>query len=507
MDTVLQYIKGVVSMKKISILILMQITLATLSCSSFKNVQVQANQSLPNIVLIMADDMGIGDLGVYNSQTKTATPNLDRLASEGVIFTDIHTPSAVCTPTRYGLLTGRYAWRTSLKSGVLWGYSPYLIEPERNTLASMLKTAGYNTAGVGKWHLGLGEAEKTDYSKPLVPGPATAGFDYYFGIPASLDMDPYLYIQDDHAVEFPSEQVKGSEHRRQDGGGFWRAGGIAPGFRHNEVLQTITAKAVDRLRSMAAEEAPFFLYFPLTAPHTPWLPSDEFKGRSSAGYYGDFCMQVDYSVGQVLETLEEVAGGEETLVIFTSDNGSHWPESDIEKFGHRANLYYRGQKADIWDGGHRVPFIARWQGRLKPGGRVDEMLCLTDIFATLAALTGQEPAPVEAEDSFSFLPVLMGKKTGSPVRESIVHHSVDGVFAVRKGEWKLIQGLGSGGFTQPASIDPVEGGPEGQLYNMKDDPSETTNLWLEKPEIVAELTTLLEEIKSRGGSSPAFLTN
>lgn len=474
--------------------------MAFCSCSPDSDTRTREAKALPNIVLILADDMGLGDLGAYNPESRTATPNLDRLASEGAVYTDMHSPSAVCTPTRYGLLTGRYAWRTGLKSGVLWGYSPYLIDPERSTLASMLRNAGYNTAGTGKWHLGLGNAEETDYEGPLVPGPATAGFDYYFGIPASLDMEPYLFFENDHAVEVPSEEIEGSAHRRQNGGGFWRAGPIAPNFRHHEVLQTVTDKAVEKLKEMAADDDPFFLYVPLTAPHTPWLPSGDFKGRSGAGYYGDFCMQVDDCVGQVLTVLEEAAGEEETLVIFTSDNGAHWPVSDIEKFGHKANLDYRGQKADIWEGGHRVPLIARWQGTITPGEKVNEMLCLTDIYSTLAALTGQEPGESEAEDSFNFLPVLKGEAPASPVRESIVHHSVSGVFAVRKGEWKLIQGLGSGGFTAPASEEPVEGGPEGQLYNLREDPAETTNLWLEQPGIVEELTALLEEIKRRGGS-------
>ena len=209
-------------------------------------------------------------------------------------------------------------------------------------------------------------------------------------------------------------------------------------------------------------------------------------------------MQVDDCVGQVLEALEEFAGDEETLVVFTSDNGSHWPETDIEKYGHKANLDYRGQKADIWEGGHRVPFLARWEGKISPGRRVDEMLCLTDIYSTLATLTGQEIGVNEAEDSFSFLPVLKGDETTAPVRESIVHHSVDGVFAVRKGDWKLIEGLGSGGFTKPSKIEPQAGGPEGQLYNLKEDPSETNNLWLEKPEVVQELTALLDSIRSQG---------
>ena len=281
MDTGSQYFLGAVPMKINRILILSFLTLTYLSCSMFDNGEVEEVRPLPNILLIMADDMGIGDLGAYNSQSRTATPNLDRLASEGAMFTDVHTPSAVCTPTRYGLLTGRYAWRSSLKSGVLWGYSPHLIEPERSTLASMLKNAGYNTSGIGKWHLGLGSAEETDYAKPLVPGPWTAGFDYYFGIPASLDMDPYLYIENDHAVAFPSEKVEGSAHRREDGGGFWRAGAIAPGFRHDAVLRTITEKAMERLREMAADEKPFFLYFPLPHPTLPGCQLNPSGGKAA----------------------------------------------------------------------------------------------------------------------------------------------------------------------------------------------------------------------------------
>lgn len=479
-------------MKKLLMTALLVVILPAAGCSSAGE---EESEALPNILLILADDMGMGDLGAYNPDSKTSTPNLDRLASQGAVFNDVHTPSAVCTPTRYGLLTGRYAWRTRLKSGVLWGYSPYLIESGRPTLAAMLKKAGYQTAGIGKWHLGLGSAEETDYAQPLVPGPTTAGFDYYFGIPASLDMEPYLYIENDHAVAFPSEQIEGSEHRRQGGGGFWRAGPIAPGFRHDEVLDKITEKAVERLEIMAAGEDPFFLYVPLTAPHTPWLPAAEFRNRSEAGYYGDFCVQVDHCIGRILDALEASIPEEETLVLFTSDNGSHWPVSDIEKWGHKANLDYRGQKADIWEGGHRVPFIARWKGRIAPGGSIDEMLCLTDIYASLAELTGQEPGDSEAEDSLSFMPLLKGETLAEPVRDSIVHHSADGLFAVRKGDWKLIEGLGSGGFTQPASIEPEEGGPEGQLYNLSVDPFETTNLWLERPEIVDELSALLEEIR------------
>lgn len=489
-------------MKRIASWVPFLLVFLALSCSSSQDAGPTSPDIPPNIVLILADDMGIGDLGAYNPETRTSTPNLDRMAAQGLRFTDVHSPSAVCTPTRYGLLTGRYAWRTSLKSGVLWGYSPCLIEQRRSTLASMLKRAGYNTSGIGKWHLGLGVNEETDYSQPLEPGPGAFGFDYYYGIPASLDMDPYLYFENDRVVEFPSEEIAGSGHRREGGSGFWRGGSIAPGFRHQEVLQTITDRAVARLREMSLEREPFFLYFALTAPHTPWLPLEKFQGRSGAGYYGDFCVQVDDCVGQVLQAVDEYAGGEDTLVIFTSDNGAHWPVSDIEEYDHHANLGYRGQKADIFEGGHRVPFLTWWPKKIEPGESCGEMICLTDLYATLASLVGQRLGEDEAEDSFNFFPLLEGELFETPIRESIVHHSLQGLFSLRKGHWKLVDGLGSGGFTQPVIVHPEPGGPQGQLYNLEEDSSETNNLWIKHPEIVEELRGLLEDVKNRGRSRP-----
>src|SRR6266511_1329563 len=322
-----------------------------------------AARETPNIVFILADDLGSGDLGCYNKDSKIPTPNMDRLAREGVRFTDMHTPSSVCTPTRYGLLTGRYAWRTPLQSGVLWGYSASLIETNRLTLPKFLKKHGYATAGIGKWHLGFQEGNpadkefKVDYAKPLLPGPLTAGFDYFFGIPASLDMEPYLYVENDRAVEQPTEQVEASKPQRQGGTGFWRSGPIAPGFRHAAVLPVIAKKAIAYLERQpkASPNKPFFLYFALTAPHEPWQPTGEFRGRSGAGDYGDFVAQVDWTIGQTLRTLDRLGLADNTLVIVTSDNGAHWTASDIKKYGHRANGHYRGQKSDIWEAGHRVP--------------------------------------------------------------------------------------------------------------------------------------------------------
>lgn len=457
---------------------------------------------LPNIIFILADDLGSGDLGVYNPESKVKTPNMDRLAKEGMRFTDAHSPSSVCTPTRYATLTGRYAWRSRLKSGVLWGYSPMLIEEGRETIASMLKKKGYHTAGVGKWHLGLGSAEKTDYSKPLTPGPVTVGFDYYFGIPASLDMDPYVYIENDRPVQMPTEKVALSKHRRQGGGGFWRAGPVAPDFKHIEVLPRTTEKARQWLktRAMTRDARPFFLYLPMSAPHTPWLPTDEFRGKSGAGYYGDFVSMVDHNVGEILKVLDEHQLVDNTMVVMTSDNGSHWPVGDVKKYGHAANLHYRGQKADIHEGGHRVPLLVRWPAKVKGGAVVDQTVCLTDFYATIADLVGHEMKDGEGEDSFTLMPVLVNPAYDTEVRPATVHHSLSGMFAIRQGDWKLIVGRGSGGFTAPRKVSAKEGEPEGQLYHLGDDPSEEKNVYSDHPEVVKSLTELLMRYKEKGRS-------
>eukprot|EP00913_Durusdinium_trenchii_P013372 g12553.t1 len=371
----------------------------------------------------------------YNPKSKVPTPHMNRFAKSGMRFTDAHTPSSVCTPTRYGVLTGRYAWRTKLKKGVLWGYSPALIDTKRMTLASLLKSKGYHTACIGKWHLGLGTDEKTDYTKPLHPCPNDYGFDYFFGIPASLDMDPYVYVENDRVVAEPTLTVKRSEQARRGGGGFWRGGPIAPGFKHAEVLPMITRRATGFIkgRSLKYSDKPFFLYLPLSAPHTPWLPTKEFRGKSGAGTYGDFAVQVDDTVGQVLQTLDRLDMTQNTLVIVTSDNGAHWTPADIKKFGHRANRELRGQKADAWEGGHRVPFLVRWPGVVKANTVSNETICLTDLLATVAAVV-DTPLPENAgEDSFSILPVLKGETLKRPIRTETVHHSVSGMFAIRHG--------------------------------------------------------------------------
>lgn len=464
-------------------------------------------ETYPNIILILADDMGYGDAGVYNADSKIPTPNIDRIALEGVRLTDAHSPSAVCTPTRYGVLTGRYSWRTKLKSGVLWGYSTNMIDTSRVTVPSMLQEKGYYTGGVGKWHLGLGEGDSTNYFAPFTISPTNLGFDYYYGIPASLDMQPYVYFENNKVVEEPTDHVEASAHRRQDGGGFWRAGGVAPDFKHIDVLSHTTEKAKNFIEEQALAGQPFFLYMPLSAPHTPWLPEEEFSGKSGAGYYGDFTVQVDYSVGEILTTLDDLGLVDNTLIIFTSDNGAHWYPDDIEQFGHSANLHLRGQKADIWEGGHRVPFVARWPEIITPGSTSDETVTHTDFMATFAEIVGLELPEGAGEDSYNMLPALLGELSDSPIREATVHHSLDGMFALRKGNWKLIEGRGSGGFTQPRRIEPGEGEPPGQLFNLAEDPSEQNNVYTQYPEIVEQLQTLLNRYRDQGYSAPRMLTD
>jgi arylsulfatase A-like enzyme len=475
----------------------------------------------PNIVFLMADDMGYGDPGCYNSESKIPTPNMDRLAAQGMRFTDAHSPSAVCTPTRYGVLTGRYAWRTRLKSGVLSGYSPSLIEPGRMTVASLLKQSGYRTAGVGKWHLGLNwaarqkpagnpllesanfakpEGLEVDFSQPVADGPATLGFDYFYGIPASLDMAPYVYLENDRTTELADARTEGI----RDGGVFWRDGEKSPGFEFIDVLPHLTAKAVGFIDEhvAAASGQPFFLYFALPAPHTPWMPTPQVEGKSEAGKYGDFVVLVDQVIGRVMDALDRHSLAGNTLLIVTSDNGSDWKPEHIEQFGHYSNhRMLRGRKRDAWEGGHRVPFLARWPEKVSAGATSDQTICLTDLTATAADIAGLAFPRDGAEDSFSLLPALLGQQPEGPLREATVLHSADGMFAIRQGPWIFIDGQGPGsanyGAWQPEPDD-----PPGQLYNLADDVSEEQNLYNQRPEVVSGLKQLLEKYKQQGHSRP-----
>jgi arylsulfatase A-like enzyme len=455
----------------------------------------------PNIVILLVDDMGYGDPQCFNPQSKIATPNIDRLAREGMRFTDAHAPGPLCHPSRYGLMTGRYPFRTDITR---WPTQPLITEGQ-TTVASLLKTEGYHTAMVGKWHLGFREE---GYDQALRGGPVDCGFESFFGLRASTDISPYFYIRNDRAVTPPTGQI--AEHHSEGWlphqGGFWRGGGIAPGLDLKDVLLKLTDEACAVINAQAdkkpAARQPLLLYLALTAPHTPWLPTAEFAGKSGAGMYGDFVMMVDAQIGRVLTALKKADMMEDTLLIFTSDNGPVWLPADVARLGHDAVGGLRGMKGDAWEGGHRMPFIVRWPGRVQPGTVTDQTICFTDLLATFADICGVELATGAGPDSFSFLPVLEGRQpAGEPIRGPIVMQAGGPSFMmIRSGDWKLINQLGSGGFSEPSAIKPEPGGPAGQLYNLRTDPAETNNLFLKHPEIVTRLKAELDR-SVRAGSS------
>lgn len=451
----------------------------------------------PNIIFVMADDMGYGDLQSYNPESKIETPHLARLAKEGRRFTDAHAPASVCVPTRYGLMTGRYPFRMKLGRGPL-------LEPDRPTLPSVLKKAGYKTAMIGKWHLGVEHEKNPAANQQLGGGPVNHGFDHFYGIPASLDIPPYYWIHNDRPVAPPSEKIDDNNTpgwtRIQ--GAFWRGGGIAPGYKHIDVLPIIRDRSADYIEAAAKSDNPFFLYVALPAPHTPWLPTKRFEGKTSVSDYGDFVLMVDDLVGRLLGALDKIKQADETLFIFTSDNGPVWYSQDVEKYKHSSVGPQRGMKGDAWEGGHRMPFIARWPGHIPAGSKSKEVICHTDMIATAAAITGQKLPANAGEDSYNLLPAFLGKKT-KPIREATVHQSSRRYLAIRQGNWKLIPGLGSGGFSKPSTVKPKKGEPAGQLYNLKNDLGEQTNLYANRPKIVKRLTALLEKYKKENRSTPA----
>jgi len=444
----------------------------------------------PNIVYILCDDLGYGDVHCLNpSRGRIATPNIDKLAGQGMIFTDAHSSSSVCTPTRYGILTGRYNWRSRLQSGVLDGYSEPLIAADRLTVPALLKQHGYATACIGKWHLGMKVPKKADIG-PIGQGPMTRGFDYYFGISASLDMPPFAFIENDRFTQAPTATKN------------WvRTGPAAPDFEAADALPTLARKACEYIGARAAEKQPFFLYLPLTSPHTPLVPTKEWQGKSGLGEYGDFVMETDGALGEVLAALDTNGVAENTLVIFTSDNGCapYIGVDKLEKLGHFPSADLRGYKADIFDGGHRIPFIARWPGKIRPGAQSGQLISLTDLMATCAEIVGAKLPDNAGEDSVNILPALTGT-ADKPVREAVVHHSINGKFAIRQGNWKLELCSGSGGWSNPK--DGAPGLPPLQLYDMTRDVGEQTNLQAEHPEVVARLTKLLEEYVAEGRSTP-----
>ncbi|MBP7141413.1 MAG: arylsulfatase [Opitutaceae bacterium] len=468
----------------------------------------------PNIVVIYADDLGIGDVSCYNAHSAWQTPHIDRLAREGVLFTDAHSASALCTPSRYALLTGRYAWRGKLKHGVLQGYDSPLLEPNRLTIADFLHAHGYATAAIGKWHLGLAwrrpgpRAQDVDFGSSFGGGPLAHGFDHFFGISASLDMPPYVWLRDNRATEIPAGQVGDSDPPR-----LWRAGPIASSFRMEEVQPQLIAEAMDwmRNRAKAGDGRPFFLYLALAAPHTPTLPTAGYAGRTGTTDYGDFVTQVDADVGRLLDAISQSGLKDNTLVLFTSDNGFAPAAglSDLQRIGHDPSAGYRGYKSDLYEGGHRIPFIVHGKGVTEPGRRSPALVGQLDLFATCAALLGVRLPENAAEDSVSFLPSL--RKASATGRDTIVNHSGEGRFAIREGRWKLLLWPGSGGWSPPTDkpsrwlkteATDLASLPRYQLFDLEKDPAETTNLAEQNPDLVQRLARRLCADIERGRSTP-----
>lgn len=461
----------------------------------------------PNIIYILADDMGYGDVSCLNEKSKIKTHNIDRIAAEGMVFHDAHSSSAVCTPSRYSILTGRYNWRSSLKQGVLYGYEKALIEENRETIGSYLKKHGYNTACIGKWHLGWewarnsSDPQDINYREPIKNGPTDrGGFDYFFGIIASLDMPPFVYVENDRVTAEPNRITENIDIKT-----FWRKGPVGADFAHEKVLPNFTRRACKYIEDQKDSSKPFFLYFPLTSPHTPILPSPEFKGKSGTNDYGDFCLMTDDAVGQVMASLDKVGLSENTILVYTSDNGCS-PHADFKELaacGHNPSYIFRGHKADIYEGGHRIPLLIRWPEHIKPGTSSNETVCLSDMLATCADIIGDKLADETGEDSISNLPVWFDRQGNQPLREATVHHSINGSFSIRQGRWKLEFCPGSGGWSFPRpNTDEIDGLPPIQLYDLEGDIGEQNNLQDKYPEIVEHLTKLMIKYVSSGRSTP-----
>lgn len=474
----------------------------------------------PNVLFILADDLGYGDLSSYGAE-KVQTPHIDRLATEGRKFTRAYSPSSVCTPTRYNLLTGRYAWRTWLGGSTVWANDPLLIDPDRFTLADLFKQQGYTTACIGKWHLGFGkpgiegwdDVLGPDYNRDLKPGPLEVGFDYFWGFPhvsqfphyiaenyrvIGLDPEDPLRITPDKRPGFELDYL--NRPRSGLAAALGQEGGEATRYSHEELSDRLTERTVQWLDDYRDEE-PFFLYFAHRNVHGPLIPAPRFDGTSDIGAYGDFVNEFDWSIGEVLAALERNGFKDDTLVIFTSDNGGvldYKPIDYPEIEGHRINGPFRGQKTTVYEGGVRVPFLARWPGKIPAGSEDDSMIALTDFFATMAEFF-EEPLPGDAAgDSFSFLGALLDQPATQAARESLVMDSYREMMAIRRGPWKLIMGQHGGGARYPKTIDPER--PEGQLFNLDREPGERVNLYEEHPDLVKSLTTEFESIRDSGHS-------
>ncbi len=479
-----------------------------------------AKNESPNIIFIYADDMGYGDINCLNPNSKISTPTIDRIAREGLNFTDAHTNSSVSTPSRYGVITGRYTWRSRLKRGVLGGFSPALIERDRPTVASMLKSNGYSTHCIGKWHLGMDGwlnkdgskvknanvlntvGESVDYENVDLSGPTDRGFDYFYGISGSLDMPPYLLIENNKVIDKPSVLY---DRKSGNISPYGRDGYAVQGRQPSFFLNHFTQKVIETIDKCSKESSPFFIYFAMNAPHAPIAPHDDFKGKSKAGSHGDFVMEIDYRISQIYDALKRAGVAKNTLVVISSDNG---PEVSaymrFHETGHTSSGNLRGVKRDLWEGGHRVPMFATWPAVIKKGREVTQTVCMLDFYATAADIVGHKVVGDEAPDSYSYLPIIKGK--GDSERDFTIHHSVSGRFAIRKGDWVLIE-TKSGHDNNLQKNRVVEyyqkkgykerlGEGNGELFNLRDDIEQRNNQYAKHPEIVAELTEILNNSRT-----------
>ncbi|MEL6676338.1 MAG: arylsulfatase [Bacteroidota bacterium] len=496
----------------ISLLVILSLLLTSPSCQE----QQAKEASLPNIIYVLADDMGFGDLGAFNPNSAIPTPNLDRLAREGLMGVDAHSSSAVCTPTRYSTLTGRYSWRSELKQGVLTGKSKAMIPPSRTTVASMLKTRGYQTAFIGKWHLGWNwglkdtanfggsgwnpeDFENLDFSQPVTHTPNDLGFDEAYGISGSLDMAPYVYVRNGQiTAAVDSVTVNKDKYT------WWREGPTASDFVHEQVTPNFFHRSLDVISQYDATQ-PYFLYLALPSPHTPILPTEDWLGKSGINPYADFIMMIDHYIGKMMFLLEEKGQAENTLFIFTTDNGCS-PEADFDllaSFGHDPQAGGRGHKADIYEGGHHVPYIARWPQQIAAGQVFEGLISCTDLMATCAEITGYSLSEAEAEDSYSLLPVFTNQVEAFQ-RKNLISHSVNGQFSYREGPWKFIACPGSGGWSFPTAKDAerLDSLPAYQLYQLAQDPGETENLFLQESSRSRHMMDSLVSQIARGRTTP-----
>lgn len=489
---------------------ILNFTLLLYSTSAFGQTSIE---TYPNVIFVLADDLGYGDLSCLNEEGKISTPNLDKMANEGAVFIDAHSSSSVSTPTRYGVLTGRYNWRSTLKEGVLHPYDKPIIKKGRTTLADMMKTKGYKTACIGKWHLGLNYKTvdkkhpiderdfcNIDFTAPIKGGPCDLGFDYFFGINAP-NYPPYCFIENEHTIGIPDKYKSGME------GLDCRAGRGIDKWSFERILPEIINKSCDFIEKSVREKTPFFLYLPLPSPHTPITPTKQFIGKSNLNLYADYVMQTDAALGTIVDKIEEMGVGSNTLIVFTSDNGCS-PVADfkfLKQKGHNPSYRFKGMKSDLYEGGHHIPCIVKWPKKILPC-KITNTICLTDFFATLAAIVDYHILDNEGEDSYNLLPLFHGDSKDKFMREAVVHHSFDGSFAIRKGEWKLLLTNTSGGWSAPhfKMKDKLENISSMQLFNLSKDPEECNNVISLYPQVAEDLKQLMIDYINNGRSTPGL---